>query len=225
MTTSLLSPREFFNSYLLDNNLLIQFLISEFLTAKPLLDALSLSILRFLQDKSPSSEAILGLQCQFEKLLGSESHLFAKKGALTKLKNYSEQFSFNASHQNRAGLSLYSCIKQLWLSAFNSLEILSHSLLPTAFTQKVFLRKNLTSFIQKLTQMSKLLTRLICLYRNNDKVIFFVLKNKERMAKTYGEDFLEKFFKLTPKKQHLVSGQFTKNFQETGLEHLIPLLK
>ena len=217
-------PNQHFNAYYQDNALLIQLILNEFLAVQQLADQIHLLSLE--QCKNPM-DFLSQLSSYLTQLIGNnvneESIIASSKGCLTKLKNYCYQFSKNDNFKTRAIFPLYHTIYRTWSSALHTLEFLNLLLNPHTTPTSSSLHKvrlSVSRFQNLLKHFSKNLPKITHLFWENENVMLFLLKKKEKLMIIYGSEFIEKFFKTSVKKQQIIH-LISQNYTQRGFGHLV----
>lgn len=153
-----------------------------------------------------------------------------KKGSLTKFKEYCEQFSRNASHQNKKHADLHMAAHQTWLTAIHNFELLN-SLYINPYTQNreaillvLPFKRALNTLQIRFNQVIRYLPRVMHEYWNNENVILCLLRKKTELAEIYGPDFLYKRFKWPVQTQELIQLSIQR-YQSRGFESLSPIIQ
>lgn len=226
-------PDHHFNAYYHHNAVLIQFVLDEFIATHQLtyqirqLGQLACESLSSLKESVhplyQTTHQLLGLRSDADRLSNSRW----MKGPLTKLKLYCEQFSYNSQYQNKLGLAVCTNVYQAWLTALHILELLN--LLdqsgPTTISSSILLdlKRTLRRLEQRMRQITKQVPRLLNAYRDNENVIFFLLKKRQELEEIYGFDTINKAFRDLFNKNsfsELVVQRYTKR----GFDHLLPII-
>lgn len=236
MFTEISGPDQHFNAYYEDNSLLIQFIMAEFVRVHQLTSQLKTLTQEHL-DSDQSSRTILHSLLQIlGKLLGcfpqQKNSTFSgwTKGSLTKLREYSEQFSRNSSHQKRQHVNLHMATHQTWLAAIHYLELI-RSLCINPYTQNsdtilllLPLKRAFNSLQIRFNQVIRSFPRIMNEYWNNENVILCLLRKKALFVDIYGPHFLFKHFKW-PVKTHDLIQLLIQRYQLRGFEALLPTIQ
>jgi hypothetical protein len=225
------NQHEHFNPYYKNNPVLIQFVITEFVTTHQLVCQIKRLSIKDLQSTLALEECIQSLFQYVNQLLGSavnhEHPAISRwtKGPLTKLKNYCEQFSKNTQNQNKCHLDLYNYVHQAWLSAVENLELLNilQESLTIPFPQSAFIatKRALNQLDTRLNHIAKQIPRVLSAYKDNENVLFFLLRKKEHLSEIYGSDFISKIFKCFSRKSTQL---IVQRYLERGFAHLLPAI-
>jgi hypothetical protein len=226
--TKIKRPNHHFKAYYEDNSILIQFVISEFVLTYQLASQIRDLTLKGFGSKQNLEESIPSLFYHFNQLLGfgadPDQSLCWTKGPLTKLKNYCEQFSQNTENQNKIHWDLYTYVHQTWVTALENLELMN------IFQQSRAIRLTKSSFLnikrtfghleEQLNQIVKHIPRVLSSYKNNENVLFFLMRKKESLSEIYGSDFLSKIFNFS--QTNTLFQLMTKKYIKRGFDHLLP---
>ena len=222
-------PDRHYNAYYEDNALLIQLMLLEFLATQQLADQICTLSDHCLKTNESIHPFLSLLSGQFAQLLGSVTETSCElnsQGCLTKLKNYSRQFSKNGTHKNKSILPLYKTIYKTWLSALKNAEIID--ILQSPLTQITApslakMKQAMGYFHTLLSRISKDLPKIVRLFWENENVMFFIIKKKENFIAVYGSDFIKIFFKNSEKKQKIIR-LISNNYTGRGFSHLVTSL-
>lgn len=218
-----------FNAYYYDNSILIQLVITEFITTYETICQIQGLIEEGLESVDTLDKVAKQLAILLQNLLGistfDHSNCRWIKGSLTKLKNYCEQFSRNKEHRDENSVDLYTVVHQAWLGALHDLELLRpfFHIDNLSMSHSIFLRlkQSLNQIDNRLNEIHKPLTRLIIPFQADENVMFFLLRKKEALSKIYGPNFMAKFFKENVKSQPDLLQVLIKRYEHRGFEHLV----
>ncbi len=236
MLTQISGPNQHFSAYYEDNSLLIQFIVVEFVHAHQLI----FQTKSLMQEHLDSSQVSLTVLHSLRQLLGQllgcfpqhEHSSFSRwtKGSLTKLKEYSEQFSRNSFHQNKQHVNLHMATHQAWLTAIHYLELIN-SLCRNPYTQHpeailclLPVKRTFNTLQIRFNQVIRSIPRVISDYGDNENVILCLLRKKAQFAEIYGPNFFYKHLKWPVKTKELVK-LLTERYQSRGFEALLPTIQ
>lgn len=198
-----------FNAYFLDNRLLIQFIVVEFLTVysqvyqlkqkSHLLSASPVLFDELLPQITHSIATLQGIPSENSRPWGSEW----KTGALTKLKKYCEQLSVNTFHQNKIHFQMHKNVFRAWICCLHCFEMikgLQPSVSPFTSTFRPIvvapLHHALASMNTSLNSVSKLLLKALREFINDEMVVSFLHKRKQELCAIYGPHAIADFINL-----------------------------
>ncbi len=230
MFTQIRKPNQHFNAYYYDDQILIQFIISELILTNELAWQIKKLADTGLQSIQALRESAHSLFHKVNQLLGSASDNERlstsrwEKGPLTKLKNYCEQLSRNHLHQNKNSINLYNYTHQAWLMALHNLELLS--ILQCSMTNLFILltiKKDLSHLNRCLKKVIKQIPYILSLYKDNENVLFFLLKKRDILAKIYGSHFIDTFFESSTRVEDTLDF-LIQRYMKRGFTDIIPLI-
>lgn len=225
-----------FNAFYIDNSILIQFMIEEFIRSYQLHTDIQSAFQEQLnspQNLNHSSSTLVQL---FNQLVGSTSiqnnstASSWSKGPLTKFKEYCELFSRNTSHQNNQNITLHLAANHAWLHALYSLELANfcqdNTRHHTSESQIIFLslKQGLAELKKKINQIYRFLPRYITPYQNNENVVLCLLRRKELLDKIYATDFINKQLKWSMNISDLKK-LLLQRYKDRGFVHLLPMIQ
>jgi hypothetical protein len=225
-------PTRHFNAYHQSNSLLFQFILSEFLIAYREIQALdslckrehpmalNATVLRKEQEIFHTMETILA------KLVGSTREymrLFSWNfidGVVSKLKNYCALFSQNADTDEKEPLAMQHYADKAWLYCLQGMDALRDT--PNAHPA---LCHSLEKGLGAMHRLARLIARVIPQFRDDENVVFFVLRHKDKFDKVYGTKFVTKLFcRMYPKGLKEVQYFLSQKYAGRGFENLMPII-
>lgn len=231
--TQIKKPDHHFNAYYHHNAVLIQFVITEFIETYELTHKIRQLANQACQSAETLKEAshllyqftyeLLGIRSDPDRLSNSRW----MKGPLTKLKLYCEQFTYNTQYQNKSSLAVCTNVYQAWIIALHTLELLnlleqsSHTTIPGSLLLE--LKRILRRLDQRMRHVTKQIPRLLNAYRDNENVIYFLLKKRRQLSEIYGEETINKAFKDLFNKNSF-SELIIQRYSRRGFEHLLPTI-
>jgi hypothetical protein len=197
--------------------LLFQFIFAEFLMAQRELLSL-LNLIHCAKEKISLDIASAALT----KLVGSvneQMRLFLwsnQDGILTKLKNNCGYFIQNSSILESSLLHTYA--DQAWLLTAKCLNgMRQHQIIEAPLLQQA---------VDDLFSLGDVLNRIIAHFKDDENVIFFILRHKEPLDALYKEPFVRNYFeKIYPEGLRSVSQLLTARYKARGFGHLIPIIE
>ena len=221
------------NSYHQNNSLLFQFILVEFLEAYTeiqKLDALcSRTFVPLLngEDACRETENKLPLiQQTLAKLVGPTRdymRLFSwdfSEGLLSKLRTYCSLFLQNADTDEKELIAIQHYAEKIWHMCLQATEALQE--IPEDRPAVFIALEKSSSAMQR---FAKLIARLIHQFKDDENVIFFVMRNYKIFDKLYGARFIIKLFsKIYPKGMKDVQQLLVKKYSERGFENVLPYI-
>jgi hypothetical protein len=220
------------NSYHQSPSLLFQFLLSEFLDIYSILryldtlcyrPALCLSPENTLTHQTENEELIKKTLIQ---LLGSPKEymrMFSwnfSEGLLTKMRTYCTLFIQNAEADEKEFLAIQHYADKICQSCLQAFEFFQE-----ASTDRSLFRAPLNKANIAMQRLAKVITKLIPQFRDDENVVFYVLKQHETFDKLYGPRFIVKLMnRIYPKGLKEVHFFLVRKYQERGFNHLIPTI-
>jgi hypothetical protein len=218
------------NSYHQSNSLLFQFILLEFIEAyaeihrldglrnRPLSSS-SLDEITSLTEESP----LHLIETALAKLAGSPKdhmRLFSwnfNEGLLSKLRAYCTLFLQNDDTNEKELIAVQHYVDKIWQACVQASEA-THE-----FPQeRPLLFAALDKASAAMQRLAKLITRLIYQFRDDENVIFYILRNHQILDQLYGQKFTLKLMsKLYPKglkEAHLL---LTRKYQQRGFDNLV----
>jgi hypothetical protein len=217
-----------FKAYYQDNSLLIQFVINEFLHVHEIIHHLKKCIDNHQSSLEKSDLSISSVLHFFNQLLGThpqQEHITISKwikGPLTKMKDYCEQFSKNHS-LTTSHLKLYEAVYQAWNAATHQTNTLKALQLPQLnnpkFSFSTYFQRSFKQLLKLIEVVSKQIPKVTNLYWDNENVIYFLIRKKDRLIQIYGEEFTQKNFKSFAQ-QNILLPYLIQRYQQRGFQHL-----
>lgn len=216
MTSQTGLPARHFNAYHQNDSLLFQFILSEFLEA-----------FREIQMIVLKQYAIEELTTGLKKLAGSPHEymrLFPwnhNNGILAKLKNYCSLFSQNTYSKEKESIALQHYAEKAWVFCLETLDILYES--TDGSTAHV---NPLNKAYNALQRISRVIARLLVQFRDDENVVFFVLRHHDQFDGLYGTKFVSRLFcRMYPKGLAETAHFLSTKFGTRGFENILPIVK
>lgn len=219
------------NSYHQNNSLLFQFILAEFLEAFTEIQRLDALCCR-VPTPLPSDE----LSCRqaennlhliqpiLTKLVGSTRdymRLFSwnySEGLLSKLRTYCALFLQNADTDEKELIAIQHYADKIWQNCLQAVDALND--VPQDRPQLFASLEKSSSAMQR---FAKLITRLIHQFRNDENVMFYILRNHKTFDQLYGNRYVIKLFsKIYPKGIKEVQLLLIKKYSDRGFENMLP---
>lgn len=230
-----------FNTYHHNHSLLLQFILSEFIITFSELQKMHLLAADL---KEASHHSLLTeqdhliietLMKSISKLAGSSQdymRIFSwnnDDGALAKLKNYCAMISQNAGREDKEFTILHRNANKAWLACLQTLDVFrllqqqskkTNCLDEASYTEFQFAFHKMSASLRR---FSNLLAELLEQFKEDENVIFFILRYQDQIDALYEPKFVAKLFskmyskKLQGARQFLIS-----KYKERGFEHLLP---
>lgn len=202
MTSNAGVSTRYVNTYHHNNSLLFQFILSEFLAAFEEIQAMNslcnrkpLTIPAGMTEPKQIDDISQLIEASLNKLVGSSRdymRLFCwnfNEGIVSRLKTYCALFSQNIANDEKELLAMQHYADKVWQNCLHGIDMLYES--SDEFSP-------LFAAVEKahsaMLRFAKLIARVIQQFRDDENVIFFVLRNKEQFDKLYGKRFVVKLF-------------------------------
>lgn len=216
------------NSYHQSPSLLFQFLLSEFLNTYSTLqhlDSLCSHSTTFLsEDSCLQAENEELIKKTLIKLLGSPKdymRMFSwnfSEGLLAKMRTYCTLFIQNAETDEKEFIAIQHYADKIWQGCLQALDALQE-----APADRSLFRVPLDKASAAMQRLAKLIARLIHQFRDDENVIFYVLKHHQAFDALYGPRFVMKLMnRIYSKGLKEVHFFLVKKYQERGFDHLVP---
>lgn len=235
-----------FNFYQQNNSLLFQFILSELIGAYRIVRDVD-QILQDFKNTSlrPSSredaeELFDTLKSHIGKLGGSSQDYMRffswnEDGILAKLKNICAFFLQNQDVESKDAQNLHRFSHRAWLLCLRSLDIMrlmEHEYILDNLRKSKPLSSHYELLLQTLEKiklsvqrMTRIIARLITLFRDDENVIFFLLRYKEQLNELYGPKFVIKLIiQMYPAGLKEASDFLLKKYANRGFDNLLPII-
>lgn len=228
-----ISPRHV-NSYHRDNSLLFQFILAEFLEAYTEIQKLDSLCSRtptpLPKDELSCRQAEKNLHLIQEvliKLVGPTRdymRLFSwnfSEGMMSKLRTYCVLFLQNADTDEKELIAIQHYADKAWLNCVQAVD---------AFHEMPVDRHSLFSSLEKsssaMHRFAKQIARQIHQFKNDENVIFFILRNHKIFDKLYGNRFVVRLFSKMYSKGMKDSVSFlNKKYVARGFDNILPAIE
>ena len=199
-----------------NSSLLFQFILSEFIEAFDEIQTLN-SLVRQVSPRRENVQQLL------QKLLGSFKGgiryfpwNFAD-GLLHKLQTYCILLHENNEHYEKELIAIQHYLEKVRAACSSALDILNRNM------QEV---PDLSTAIEKaslsMQRLSKLMARLMQQFREDENVLFFILRHKIHFDKLYGSRFVFKLLtRMYPKGLEEMRQHLAKNYARRGFENVL----
>jgi len=222
------------NSYHQSSSLLFQFILLEFIEACT--EIHRLDSLRHRPLSSLSPDGAVGHQAaessfhliekSLTKLAGSPKdhmRLFSwnfSEGLLSKLRSYCILFLQNDDTNEKELIAIQHYVDKIWQACVQAMEAIQEN--PQ---ERPILLIALDKAHAAMQRLAKLITRLIYQFRDDENVIFYVLRHHQIFDQLYGQRFTAKLLgKIYPKGLKEVHLLLTKKYQQRGFDHLMSVI-
>lgn len=232
MTSQVNTPTEF-QSFHTNKSLLFQFIVYEFLSAYEEISYLKQLVNEIDRQDTPGHLEILS--SHITKLSGPfdeyKKHFLWNfdKGMLTKLKRYCQALSQTNIPNTRDIIVMEDNINKALLYCLHGLDSLSSLQDQDPLTQKTKWMKPLLKILDKvsgyLLKISGIILEFVPIFRNDENVLFFLLKNHKKMSKVYSARVTVKLFgKMFPKGLPELENFLYLRFKKRGFHLLLPVI-
>lgn len=219
------------NSYHQNNSLLFQFILTEFLEAYTEIQQLDALCSRIPTPLPPEESAYRQaennmhlIQKTLTKLVGPTRdymRLFSwnfSEGVISKLRTYCALFLQNADTDEKELIAIQHYADKIWQNCLQAADALHE--MPQDHTQLFTALEKSSSAMQR---FAKLITRLIHQFRNDENVMFYILRNHKTFDKLFGNRYIIKLFSKVYSKglkeaEHLL----IRKYSGRGFENILP---
>jgi hypothetical protein len=235
------------NGYHQSNSLLFQFILSDLMQAHRIVQETNRLANRWKQSsnapfaQSVGSKFFLLLKTSVNKLVGSSQdymRIFSwsiENGILAKLKNNCGFFTQNSHSDDKNALVLQRYANNTWLLCLRCLDIIraiEHDALldvlgkakPLGYYSNV-LFQTLEKMTLSMQRFSRILIRLLFTFKEDENVIFFLLRCKEELDSLYGINAVIKLLEqMYPGGLQEVGHFLSKKYASRGFDNLLPVI-
>lgn len=187
--------RQPFNYPHQNNSLMFQFIIAEYINASIQIDLISSHL------PETHKGTMDNLERSLQTLSGSLQEYMRffswnlEEGILSKLKCYTALFAANAEIMHSKHLQLEKYSNQAWKISLESLDmmrLIQHKKNDLSLYESLY--QSLSHLTAVFKKFGKLLAELILEFSQDENVLFFVLRHKEKLDCIYGAGFVKKLF-------------------------------
>lgn len=208
------------NVYHLDSSLLLQFILSEFLTI-----CCEIQAIKSLPSKLSEADR--------EKLEYTLSHLSGASkeymrlfswnsdgGILAKLKSYCGFFAQNSDLSEKKLRALHHKSNQIWLQCLQCLDLVRSD----EGTELIL--KSIDKLVRGVQQIGKLIADILPEFRDDENVLFFLLRNYKELDAAYSPRFISKTLKkMFNGGAHEAGRLMIVNYTQRGFNNLVPIIQ
>lgn len=218
------------NAYHKTNSLLFQFILSEFLDVyteiQKLQTLMDSKLIASPITRNHKIDSVLAL-ASLEKLVGSSRDYMRffstnfSDGLLAKLRTYCAVFIQNADKDEKELMALQHYADKAWQACLQAMDALYGD--PS---EHVFILSSIDKAVAAMNRFAKLIARIILQFRDDENVIFFILRHKTQFNKLYGDRFILKTFtKMYPKGLREVHLLLSKRYTERGFDNVLDAIR
>lgn len=215
------------NSYHQNLSLLFQFILTEFIESFAEIKQLTTLCNAPVQSTGSNGHAIFELKSSLMLLVGSSRSALkaspwnSEEGLLMKLKMYCALFLQNAEDEGKELIAMQHYIDKSWQTCIQAMEILC---------EKPFNSQHFAELIEKALastqRFSKLIMRLLHQFRDDENVMFFIIKNHKIIDRLYGSRYVYKLMgRLYNKGIREVQQLLTKKYSERGFDKIVTAIE
>lgn len=220
------------NTIQTNSSLLFQFLLSDFLAS--FLDILRLDtlchrrLLPFIEKtyNEHNQELIQEIEKILERLVGTKKDYIKRfsssmnEGNLSSFKKHCLLFSHQSESEVKELLALQHYADKTWQNCQLAVDALGDA--PNKCAQLFAYLEKASSSMHRL---GKLIARLIQQFREDENVVFFVLRHKESFDQAFGKRFITKLFgRMYPKGLREVEHFLIKKYTARSFDNIIPVI-
>lgn len=219
-----------------NNSLLIQFILHELSQASTCM-AEYLSLINHIQltphrKYTKKGRELLEEACSCMTQLAGGSHQSMRifswnltEGVITKLKLYTTYFAGNLDPQDNDAIQLERHTERAWINSLECLDLLREQLsLPSKEPADLNNLKKLSNKLNvRVQKLSQSLTRILPQFRDDESVLYYLLRHQEQLTDVWGPFYLTKLFKkLFPKGKEEVECFLKSRYNKRHFSHIGP---
>lgn len=147
------------------------------------------------------------------------------EGVITKLKLYATYFACNLDPQDTDAIQLERHAERAWINSLECLDLLREqlSLPPKEAADLNNLKKASNKLQVRVQKIAHTLTRILPQFRDDENVLYYLLRNQEKMADVWDAAYLAKLFKkLFPKGKEEVECFLKSRYNMCHFSHIGP---
>lgn len=228
---------QYFKPYYLNNRLLFQFILAELILTSYEMQVINrvmgdLKLTWSALREDQLSQTLHELAEHMSKLSGSSQHYMRilswnDDGFLTKLKNYCALLCQQDNNEDKYQTKMHLEANQAWLLSIRVLDIIRA--LSLKHREELANEENLHAAQEKLNRclqrLSRLVMRSVLQYRDDENVVFFLIRHKKQLDAIYKPGYVANLVsKMFPKGTQDASHFLVKRYTERGFETLIPTI-
>ncbi len=228
------------NIYCQSNSLLFQFILAEFLSSfkkvqeiENAYDQMESNLIKQ-RLRGGANSYLTQLLHAIPALTGSQMVIVseqsvswaAEKGSLNKLRHYCYLFTNRSSAEDKDIINMNVCVSKAFHSSLQSREvILSLQREPqdsNRVPNYVALYQLLDRLIDNMRRVSRLILRIIMQYREDENVLYFLLRHREKFDALYKTEFVVKILKkMYPKGIKEAGSLILEKYAKRGFDNLL----
>jgi hypothetical protein len=220
-------PRPQVKSYHQQRHLLVQFLLTELLRAHTQASTIK-TLFQTYQNAAPL-EMLEPIIAHITQLVGS-THKYMRLfdssdyGLLTKIKHHVNLLYQHAGLAQKEELLMHRELNHAVMITLKLLDVAKQA----RFDQEIdfiLLEESIEKVVRSLKRFSRLTVKTIRLFRRDENVLFFLLKQQQALNTLFGEHFVAKVFKKMfthglPEGERFI----LKRYRDRGFEYLLPVI-
>lgn len=231
------NSKENFHPFFYNNSLLLQFILTEFLSVSAEIQKLKQLSDKLKKLNNASKEAteedFIELTARLHKLVGSTTERMCPlpwnldNGSMAKLKDYSDLLAQNLDDEDYALYNIHDYFHKALIRGKLTLDIvrLPH-LTPAQYHQ---LCEKIAQGVHKIKEnilsAARLMVATIYKFRQDENVLFFLLRHEQQIKELYGSNFLKKLFcKMYPNGLDEVEQFLLSSYEKRGFTNLLPII-
>lgn len=224
-TRNFMEPRQHLTTYHNNNSLIIQFALFELIQAYKHVEIIN----SYLQDSRSTPLNKLG--SAISSLTGRTQEYMRiftwnlNDGILAKLKSYCSYYANNIAAQQPDISAVQKHADRAWINCLESADILRRMDKSTHIhpSDREELQEKLSRTLQRLQQLASVLSKQLLQFRDDENVLFFLLRFSRSLDSIYEEGFVLKLFsKMFSDGIPAAKAKLSVRYAERKFEHLLP---
>lgn len=219
------------HAYHHNNSLLFQFILVEFIEAFELIRSLeqlcnrqSSALIPHTINELNSESTLSSVETILVKLVGAKHNHVRLinwnqgNSTIVKIKIYCSLFIDNSNNDEKEIMTMQYYADKIWTTSLKIMDLLEEETITIPQLLPLLDKINLA-----IHRFSKLITRLIHQFRDDENVIFSILRHKDRLDRIYGGQYVAKqLSRLYPKGLNEVQKKLTERYSVRGFNNIIP---
>lgn len=231
MTAHTKSPNRHASMGDLNNSLIFQFILADLMEAYEKFQKIDILSCRkssqnqasvnLLQNKDTASQ----IQFMLHQLVGSKKNLSylpwnLHEGTLARLKSHCLIFAQNADNDGKEFMAIQHYAEKTWQHCLQILDLLHE--MPDKCTPLFAILEKACGAMHR---FAKLIPKIIHQFKEDENVIFFVLRHHQQLDKLYGKRFIYKLFsRIYPNGMQDVQNLLNTNYLARNFDNITPVI-
>ncbi len=226
------------NLYGQDPSLLFQFILAEFIFTFTEVQRMEV-VYKEMETLLITGRFLANVDSHLDKLLSSVTQLTgssminehispwdSKSGSLSKLRHHCYPFVNRSDSKDKSIVNLNICVSKAFHSSLQAREIIiylqqeKHNV--KGVPDYAMLYQLLDRLIDNINRVSRLILRIIIQYRDNENVVYFLLRKRDELNTLYKTDLVSKIFrKMYPNEVEEAGQLLMKKYSDRGFKNLL----